>query len=147
MNASQSQETRQSNTVRLPPPIAHRRGPAAGWRDDAGSWFVGNVECGRRAGGRGCIMVASAGRRSHADGRDAVWKRQAGADGSGRMRQAETPIGRRVGESVNRAKHLRQRGDFRDVRSGMALVDLGLLSVTRRCGALRLSRRNMATIL
>jgi hypothetical protein len=64
-----------------------------------------------------------------------------------RHRRTETPIGRRVGKIVNRAKRLRQRGDFREVRSGMALVELGLLSDTRRCGALRLSRRNMETIL
>jgi hypothetical protein len=51
---------------------------------------------------------------------------------------------RRVGEIVNRGKRLRQRGAFWEVRSGMALAELGLLSGTKRCGALRMSRRVMA---
>jgi hypothetical protein len=66
--------SRNGQDVRLPPSIAHRRGPADGRREDAGRWFVGNVEYRQLAGGCRCIMVAFAGRRSHAGWRDAVWK-------------------------------------------------------------------------
>jgi hypothetical protein len=81
------------NTVRLPPSIAHRRGPAAGRREDAGRWWlVGNVECRQLAGGCGCTMV---GARSS----PVLTRRRAGRGvESGRERQMRTAM--RAGRCV-----------------------------------------------
>ncbi len=87
--------------------------PTAFWETESVSWWRSSLVFTRGLAGMPC------GKR-----------RQSGAVVSER-RRTTMRTGRRVGESVNRAKRLRQTGAFREVRSGMALVELGLLSDTQ----------------